>query len=490
MRPLLFHRSVKILPFFLALSLLPACKWGKEKDPRKSVVKVFTTLQSVDFSEPWKPGSEAHLQGCGCVVSGGRVLTTAHLINKGNYIEVQKFGETKRYVAKVQEVGYDQDLALLGVEDKDFLKDTEPVEFGDLPHAGDKVKIVGGDELSIKEDTIAGLDMVWTWEGATFVPALVTNGDIDNKNDGCPVFKDGKFVGLPFESWHKTEKTGSLIPVKMVQRFYRAIDGGRPYGGMPDLGVYAQELENPALRAYFGLTGDQTGIGVTRVLEQGASVGALKEGDVLTAIDGHAIDNDGYITLGKKSERIQADYLIAFYLPGEQVNLDLIRAGHPMKVKISLLPLPTLVPYRADNRNPTYFMIAGYVFVPLTYNYLQAMDWKSLKPSLKDLYSHGVITAERKQVVLLSHVLPNDINTGFDKQGNLVIDKVNGRPIREMKDLIAAFAAPQGDYHVIEMDEHSWFGSRIVIDAKRAKQATDEVMAAFKIPADRSQDLK
>ncbi|HUO57464.1 MAG TPA: serine protease [bacterium] len=484
------NRLIKILMALFTLAFLPACKWGKEKDLKKSVVKVFTTTQNVDFYEPWKPGAEAHLQGCGTLVPGNRVLTTAHLVNKGNYIEVQKFGETKRYVAKVEKLGYDQDLALLTVEDKDFFKDAETVEYGELPHAGDKVKIVGGDELSIKEDTISGLDMVWTWEGSTFLPALITNGDIDNKVNGCPVFKDGKFVGLPFDSWHKVEKTGSIIPVNMVRRFLRATEDGRVYGGMPDLGVYAQELENPAIRDYYGLTGEQTGIVVTKVLEEGASVGLLREGDVLTAVDGHAIDNDGYITLDKKSERIQADYLIAFYLPGEQISLDLLRDGKPMKLKVPLKTLPTLVPYRADNRHPTYFVYAGLVFVPLTYNYMQSADWKNMKPSLKDLYNHGVITAERKQVVLISHVLPHDINTGYDKASNLIVDKVNGRPIKEMKDLVAAFAAPQGNYQVIEMDEHAWYGSRIVLDAKKAPRANEEIMALFKIPADRSQDLK
>src|ERR1700679_4108 len=94
--------------------------WGDDEILRKSVVKVFTTTQNIDYYEPWKPGAQIPLQGCGAIIPGHFILTTAHLVNKGNYIEVQKFGEAKRYVAKVEQVGYDLDLALLSVDDPDF----------------------------------------------------------------------------------------------------------------------------------------------------------------------------------------------------------------------------------------------------------------------------------------------------------------------------------------------------------------------------------
>jgi len=110
------------------------------------------------------------------VIPGNRILTTAHFVNKGNYIEVQKFGETKRYVAKVEQVGYDMDLALLSLEDPEFFKDAVPVRFGDLPSPGDKILIHGADELSIKEDTLSGLDMVFQRKGVgTFRDLLPMN---------------------------------------------------------------------------------------------------------------------------------------------------------------------------------------------------------------------------------------------------------------------------------------------------------------------------
>ena len=361
-------------PFLAVALLLPACSTFRHRDTKKSVVKVFTTIQNVDFYEPWKPGSNTSLEGCGTILPDGRILTTAHLANKATYIEVQKYGETKRYEAKVDQVGNDLDLALLTVADKDFSKGTVPVEFGDLPAPGDKISLQGGDELSAKDDTVSGLDMAWVWEGADYVPVLMTGADVDPKINGCPVFdKDKKFVGIPFSSWHKQDKSGSILPVTVVKTFLRAVKGGRSFPGQADPGVYTQELKSPALRDYYHLPQDKTGVVTTQVLYGGASVGLLKEGDVITGLDGFDIDDEGYIQLDK-NQRVAADYLTALLLPGETTHFDIYRDGKKLKVDVPLKTLPKLVDYRADNRHPTYFMIAGFVFVPLTYNYLLGMD--------------------------------------------------------------------------------------------------------------------
>ena len=479
--------------FFLLLLvgafLLPACHWRSEKDLKKSVVKVFTTIQNVDFYEPWKPGAQAQLEGCGVVIPGNRILTTAHNVDKGNYIEVQKFGETKRYVAKVEQVGYDTDLAILSLEDPEFFKEALPVDFGDLPSPGDKLLIHGGDEISVKEDTLSGLDMVWSTESQRYIPGLMTYEPIDSKKDGCPVFDKGSFIGLTFESVHEPDKTGSLIPVNVVKAFLRNIKVNRDYNGFPDMGLLVQNLENPSLQSYYQLPPDKTGVVVTKVLYGGSSDGVLREGDLLTSIDGHPIDDEGDINLAK-SQRIDWTYLVTFCLVGEKMSLEVIREGKPMKVQVTLKPISTLVSFRPDNTHPTYLMYAGFVFVPLTANYFQMGNWENFKPDLKDFYLHGFPSPDRKQVVLISHVLPHEINVGYDRQSNMIVEKVNGKPISDMNDLIEAIKNPVDGYQVIEVDDHAWFGTKIVFDAAKAAQATADLLAEFKIPADRSPDLK
>jgi S1-C subfamily serine protease len=481
-------RSKMMVGLCLAL-FLSARVWGADETLRKSVVKLFTTAQSIDYYEPWKPGAEVQLQGCGTILPGQRILTTAHLVNKGNYIEVQKFGETRRYVAKVEQVGYDLDLALLSVEDPDFFTDTKAVEFGDLPDPGAKLVIQGGDELSIKEDAVSNMEMVWSNEGGRSMPALLTNGAIDAPNNGCPVFSDGKFVGIPFDSTGKPDKTGSIIPINVIQRFFKGIAGARAYDGVPDIGFYTQDLENPTLRDYFKISPKQTGEIITQIFYGGSADGILNVGDVLTAIDGHPVDDEGYIKLPKIG-RVPECYLATFYLTGEKMSLEIVRDGQPMKIQMPLKAISQLLPDRQDNRHPTYFVMAGFVFVPLTANYFSTANWDNFRPELQDLFFHGLQSADQKQVILISHVLPHAINKGYDKLTSVVVTKVNGQPITEMKDILEAFEHPVDGYDVIEIDDHDWFGSTIVVEADKTKQATDEIMDTFKIRSDRSEDLK
>src|SRR5258708_1305192 len=226
---------------------------------------------------------------------------------------------------------------------------------------------------------------------------------------------------------------------------------------------------------------DQTGVLITKLAYNGSAIGLLKENDILLAIDGHKVDNEGFITVGK-SQRIEYDYLDAFYMMGEEAPLDILRDGQRIKVKLPMKPIAFLPPYNGDNRKPTYFMFAGFVFVPLTLNYCQMSKWDDLKSELKEYWFYGFKSPEQKQVVLISHVLPHEINAGYDSVSDFVVKEVNGQPIHEMKDLISAFNKPLGKFHKVIIDDHAFFGSTIIFDAKKAKEATEEIMKTFKIP--------
>ena len=51
------------------------------------------------------------------------------------------------------------------------------------------------------------------------------------------------------------------------------------------------------MRQYLGLSSDQTGVLVTRVLPMSQAVDVLKKGDVLMSIENQAIANNGSVRL-------------------------------------------------------------------------------------------------------------------------------------------------------------------------------------------------
>ena len=56
-----------------------------------------------------------------------------------------------------------------------------------------------------------------------------------------------------------------------------------------------QTLESAALRRSVGLRHDQTGVMVTRIAPLGVAAGVLQAGDVIRAIDGKHLSNDGSV---------------------------------------------------------------------------------------------------------------------------------------------------------------------------------------------------
>ena len=65
-----------------------------------SVVKVFATRNTIDYSNPWQSSGIQEITGSGCIIQGNRILTNAHVVNQNTFIQV---GDTlsKEYIEKL-----------------------------------------------------------------------------------------------------------------------------------------------------------------------------------------------------------------------------------------------------------------------------------------------------------------------------------------------------------------------------------------------------
>ena len=59
------------------------------------------------------------------------------------------------------------------------------------------------------------------------------------------------------------------------------------------------------------------------------------------------------------------------------------------------------------------------------------------------------------RVVFLSGVIPTPATVGYERLRNLIVRKVNGRDIRDMKSLIDAFESNTGELHSIEFADEN-----------------------------------
>lgn len=462
-------------------------------DPlQKSLVKIFTIAQEPNYYEPWRVNSQQSMSGSGSIIVGKHIITNAHVVANAIFLQVQKDGDSKKYVARREYVADDCDLAMLTVDDPEFFKGTLPVSFGVLPDMRDRVAVygypLGGEELSITEGVVSRIEVSSYVHSLRNLIDVQTDAAINPGNSGGPVFKAGKMVGVAFQGYNGSvaQNIGYFVPIELVKRFLDEVKSGT-YQGIPSLGVYTESMENPAIRAHFGMKEGQSGVLVSKVIYGSSAWGIVQENDVLLSLAGFPIANDRSISL-RKRERINFSYPLDLLKIGDKVALKVLRQGQEMSLSVPMKEDVHLVPLLEYNKNPRYYIFDGLVFTPFNMNYPGVGD--ATPSELRELYLHGLPSPDRKEVVLLNHILSHEINKGYGPNySNLIVTKVNGHNISELKDLIAAFKDPQNGRHVIEIDKPLEVGNEIVLDAKGSTQASQEILDEYGVPSDRSPDL-
>lgn len=455
---------------------------------RPQVVRVFATTQEPDYDCPWQSHRPASCTGSGVLIGPTRILTGAHVVSNATFIQVQKIFNPDKAVAEVEAVCHDCDLAVLQVKDPAFFAGIAPAQIGQLPRLGDKVSVigfpVGGEEISVTEGVVSRVEVQRYRHSQRHMLAVTVDAAINHGNSGGPVFGDDAVVGIAFQKLESADNIGEMVPAPVIHSFLRAAAGGGQVQ-MPALGLHVQNLENPLLRRRLGLGGEQSGILVTAVEYGSSAWGELRAGDALVAVDGHPIANSGTIAFDGR-HRTRFDVVLTDRQVGGTLPLSLVRAGRPLDVELSLAPQRYLVPRAQYDCLPTYFVYGGLVFQPLTRNFLATWSnwWEKAPSEFLNLYHAGVRTEERHEVVTLAQILSDELNVGYGHLYYESIVAVNGRPPRDMRDLVRLVEETEG---ILELRTSP--SGQIVLDTAAVRAGNARILARYHIPGDRSADL-
>jgi len=134
------------------------------------------------------------------------------------------------------------------------------------------------------------------------------------------------------------------------------------------------------------------------------------------------------------------------------------------------------------------------VFLPLSRPYLRSeygSKWSSkCAVRLKDLYFNGYKQERDEEVVILSRVLASDLNAGYHKFTNLMLEKANGVEIKNVKQLIAVIEETVENKSSRYI--HFLFENNItmVLEVDSAINGMPKIMKEHKIKYDRSANLR
>ncbi|XP_019441796.1 PREDICTED: protease Do-like 2, chloroplastic isoform X3 [Lupinus angustifolius] len=455
-----------------------------------AVVKVYCTHTAPDYSLPWQKQRQFTSTGSAFMIGGRKLLTNAHCVEHNTQVKVKRRGDDKKYVAKVLARGVDCDIALLSVESDEFWREVEPLRFGHLPHLQDSVTVVGyplgGDTISVTKGVVSRIEVTSYAHGSSDLLGIQIDAAINPGNSGGPAFNaQGECIGVAFQVLRSedAENIGYVIPTTVVSHFLSDYEKNGRYTGFACLGVLIQKLENPVLRAYLKVKSNE-GVLVRRVEPTSDANNVLKEGDVIVRFDDVRVGCEGTVPF-RSNERIAFHYLISQKFPGDTAELGIIRAGTSMKVKVVLNPRVHLVPYHIDGGQPSYIIIAGLVFTPLSEPLIEeeCEDTIGLKLLAKARYS--LAKFEGEQIVILSQVLANEVNIGYEDMNNLQVLKFNGTRIKNIQHLAHLVDSCKDRYLCFEFED-SYVA---VLERKAAATASSRILTDYGIPSERSPDL-
>lgn len=473
-----------------AAAVVDTSRSGTVRSMLRSVVKVMTTFDAPDYEQPWQTQGPDAAVGSGAIVMtprGPRVLTNAHVVENQVFIEVRRYGKSRKFEATVEAVGHVCDLALLKVEDAAFAKGAPPFPIGDLASLGDRVSAlgfpIGGDRLSITEGIVSRIEMYPYAHSQRNLLAVQIDAAINAGNSGGPVVKDGEIVGIAFEAMDEAENVGYMIGAPVVKHFLRDLERGAS-DGFPDLGIVFQALESRSHRRSLGLSPQShSGVLVTGVVHGGSAHGVLEEGDVLLSLDKKPVAADGSISF-RKGERIDLTHQVAEHHVGELMPVKVSRGGKERSLDIPLKPPRFLVAEDAYDVKPTYYIYGGLLFVPLSRDLLKTWGsewWQEAPSDIVAIYENEICTASRSEVVVLQKVLADRVNQGYHDVEMLVIDRVQDRKIRNLDNLIRIVESAKDEFIRFQSAD----GFTIVLDRKRVAKRNSGILSRYGVPADR-----
>lgn len=456
-----------------------------------SVVHVQVFRSPYDWSQPWKQEPVSGASGSGFVIAGGRIVTNAHVVADARQILVRRPDEANPYVATVEALGDDCDLAVLRVADPAFPAGLRPLALGSLPRTGTRVNTygfpLGGQDVSSTAGIVSRIESRgYVHSGADAHLVVQTDAAINPGNSGGPVVQDGKVVGVAFQGFPGADNMGFFIPVPVVRHFLANLEDGR-YDGFPDSGLETTPLLSPAYRRERGLPPGRSGVVVDRVAPGGTAEGVLEPGDVLLAIESQPIANDGTIRLG--DARVTFEHAMDMLQVGAPVRFSVWRDGRPLDLEARARRIA-----RYDrNRNrpgvaPDYVVYAGLVFMRLESELLKTQGRNWPQTANRDLVWHLLFReAERpeeadRDVIVLVRVLRHAVNSQMAMSLPIAVDAINGRPVRSLGDVIEAFAANRERFHRIEFEGA---GGIEALDREQAEAAHPEILEQYAIPRDR-----
>ena len=275
--------------------------------------------------------------------ANGWILTNKHVVDGADQISVQ-LADSRVFSGRVYGIDTLTDLAIVRIDATGLpvapLGSSEDLQLGQLAIAiGNPL---GTFENTVTTGVVSGLGRQIRAGDATSTSSeqlnnlIQTDAAINPGNSGGPLVNSaGQVIGINTAVNQNAQGIGFAIPISVARPILKLALANKPIA-RPWIGVYFTPIDKQTAKDH-GLTVDHgVLIGAAANGAPGVFPGSpaekagLREGDIVVAVDGTAIDAHHDLAT-----------LVMPHLPGEVVALSVLRGGSAQTIKVTLGTLPT-----------------------------------------------------------------------------------------------------------------------------------------------------
>lgn len=474
-----------ILLFALAFNTALAADKTFEELWERAVVTIEVTRKQYEYLQPWSRRVD-QVQKIGTIIGKREILTTADHFSSHTLVRLQK-GRGRWFEGELSWIDYHANLAIVTCKEDRFWEGTQKVEMPEVTPRRGAAQVVRWRNGILEFRNVDINRLVAKRGKLTLMDTLHLELDSDMQGIGWAeaIVQDDKLIAI---SSSKDDQTITAIPSAFILTCLEDRKNA-PYQGLGYFSFVWQTAENPDTLAFLGQEGEPRGVVVIEV-KTNRLASPMRPRDIILEIDGFKIDVQGDYNDPDYGNLLLENLASRTKRAGDTVKIKIMRDGKEMMVDY-VLPKADysveMVPLHVFDQEPEYLIMGGLLFQPLTVPYLQSWggDWNRKAPFRLVYATREDATPENPSYVILSLVLPDPYNIGYQETRYLIVDKLNGKNVHTLHDLIIAKESPQNGFHVLEFREGDSL-SRMVLDAGQMEATTQRVLQRYGIEKDRS----
>ncbi|MHC4988366.1 MAG: PDZ domain-containing protein [Planctomycetota bacterium] len=444
--------------FILSAALNCFAETADLTEPMKeSLVYLDISTTTYDQSQPWKQKPVSKDSGFGCAVGPYEVLTTAENVRNISFFQAKTYGSNAYVSATVKTVDYELNLCLVELDKNAMDAPLAPLSFSVSYPKGNQLTtywLSSDNHLTMARSTLDRAEMQSS--DISFVKNLTYFATNVSRpfGDGEVCCDESDVIGMA--CWG-TDSDSGIIPSETINDFLSHCKK-KTYSGFAAPGFKTYSLLNPTMRAYLKMPDEiKNGVYVSTVYSIGTGSEELKHGDVILSINGRQLNSYGRYE-HPDYKYISFEHILSKTPAGDKIPFEIFRDGKKIKIDVVAKAIGSdnmLVPYYGYGKQPEFIVAGGFVLQKLTRDYLamRGSDWRRMAPPhLYHYYSDMSFmpSEKRKDIVILSYVLPIEMNLGYHQLSGLVVDSINGTKISTLVD-VANIIKSQGDSENIEI---------------------------------------